>query len=102
MTAGQFSMVSAQFHTNLPRAAPKPLATSTNISTIEVGPQGVVGETADTLALAPTTLTFHLKALRHATLVSVVQKGRFQRCRANLPLMQDLIAYLTAEYWSGQ
>lgn len=70
---------------------------------VKVGPQGLVaGEIASTLAVAPTNLSFHLKALSHATLVSVVQEGRFQRYRANLALMQDLIAYLTAECCAGQ
>lgn len=70
---------------------------------VKVGPQGlVVGEIASTLDLPPTNLSFHLKALSHASLVSAVQEGRFQRYRANLALMQDLIAYLTAECCSGQ
>ncbi len=70
---------------------------------VKVGPQGLVaGEIASTLDLPPTNLSFHLKALSHASLASVVQEGRFQRYRANLALMQDLIAYLTAECCSGQ
>lgn len=70
---------------------------------VKVGPKGLVaGEIASTLDLPPTNTSFHLKALNHATLVSVVQEGRFQRYRANLTLMQDLIAYLTAECCSGQ
>jgi hypothetical protein len=32
----------------------------------------------------------------------VVQEGRFQRYRANLALMQTLIAYLTEECCAGQ
>jgi DNA-binding transcriptional ArsR family regulator len=70
---------------------------------VKAGPQGLVaGEIASTLDLPPTNLSFHLKALSHATLVSVVQEGRFQRYRANLTLMQDLIGYLTAECCAGQ
>ena len=69
---------------------------------VRVGPQGLVaGEIATTLALPPTNLSFHLKALSQAQLVSVVQEGRFQRYRANLALMQDLIAYLTEECCAG-
>ena len=37
-----------------------------------------------------------------ARLVSVEQEARFQRYRANIPLMLDLIAYLTEECCSGQ
>jgi hypothetical protein len=37
----------------------------------------------------------------HARLLSVQQEGRFQRYRANLPLMLELIAYLTEECCAG-
>ena len=70
---------------------------------VEHAPEGMVaGEIATTLDLPPTNLSFHLKALLQAGLVSVEQEGRFQRYRANLPLMQELIAYLTAECCSGR
>lgn len=70
---------------------------------VKTGPEGLVaGEIASTLAVPPTNLSFHLKALTHAQLVSVVQEGRFQRYRANLALMQTLIAYLTQECCAGQ
>jgi DNA-binding transcriptional ArsR family regulator len=69
---------------------------------VKTGPQGLVaGDIAATLTIPPTNLSFHLKALSHAQLVSVVQEGRYQRYRANLSLMQDLIAYLTAECCAG-
>jgi ArsR family transcriptional regulator len=69
---------------------------------IKTGPQGMVaGEIGSLLAVPPTNLSFHLKALTNAQLLSVVQEGRFQRYRANLALMQELIAYLTAECCAG-
>ena len=69
---------------------------------VRQGPEGLVaGEIAAELELPPTNLSFHLKALTQARLVSVVQEGRFQRYRANLALMQELIAYLTAECCAG-
>ena len=37
-----------------------------------------------------------------AGLVTATQEGRFQRYRANLTLMSDLIAYLTEECCAGQ
>lgn len=61
----------------------------------------VAGEIASTLDVPPTNLSFHLKALTQAGLLTVEQEGRFQRYRANLPLMLDLIAYLTEECCSG-
>jgi len=57
----------------------------------------VAGEIAASLHIPPTNLSFHLKAMTQAGLLSVEQEGRYQRYRANLALMQDLIAYLTAE-----
>jgi len=61
----------------------------------------VAGEIATTLDVPPTNLSFHLKALTHAQLVTVEQEGRFQRYRANIPLMLDMIAYLTEECCAG-
>lgn len=69
---------------------------------VKTGPQGLVaGEIGSALDVPPTNLSFHLKALTHAQLVSVVQEGRFQRYRANLALMEELIGYLTAECCAG-
>lgn len=69
---------------------------------VKTGPLGLVaGEIGSALAVPPTNLSFHLKALAHAQLVSVAQEGRYQRYRANLSLMQDLIGYLTAECCAG-
>jgi DNA-binding transcriptional ArsR family regulator len=69
---------------------------------VKTGPQGLVaGEIGAALGVVPTNLSFHLKALTHAQLVNVVQEGRFQRYRANLGLMQELIAYLSAECCAG-
>ena len=70
---------------------------------VRQGPEGMVaGDIASALDISPSSLSFHLKALAHAGLVSVEQEGRFQRYRANIPLMLDLIAYLTEECCSGQ
>jgi DNA-binding transcriptional ArsR family regulator len=69
---------------------------------VKQGPQGLVaGEISTALELPPTNLSFHLKALTQARLLSVTQEGRFQRYRANIPLVQELIDYLTAECCSG-
>lgn len=61
----------------------------------------VAGEIASTLELPPTNMSFHLKAMTQAGLLSVAQEGRYQRYRANIPLMLDTIAYLTEECCSG-
>ena len=62
----------------------------------------VAGEIAATLDVAPANLSFHLKGLLQAGLVTVEQEGRFQRYRANIALMLELIAYLTEECCAGQ
>ena len=61
----------------------------------------VSGQIASALDLPPNNTSFHLKAMTQAGLLSVEQEGRFQRYRANIPLMLDLIAYLTEECCSG-
>ncbi|WP_297461525.1 helix-turn-helix domain-containing protein [Ferrovum sp.] len=69
---------------------------------VKKGMEGMVaGEIASTLHVPPTNLSFHLKALTQAGLLSVAQEGRFQRYQANIPLMLDLIAYLTDECCAG-
>ncbi len=62
----------------------------------------VAGEVATALDLAPTNLSFHLKTLLRAGLVTVVQEGRYQRYRAHLPNMLELLAYLTEECCGGE
>ncbi|MDP3441147.1 MAG: helix-turn-helix transcriptional regulator [Azonexus sp.] len=69
---------------------------------VKAGPLGMVaGEVGAALDVPPSNLSFHLKALTYSQLLSVEQEGRFQRYRANIPLMVDVIAYLTAECCSG-
>lgn len=69
---------------------------------VKKGREGMVaGEISATLNVPPTNLSFHLKALTQTGLLTVEQEGRFQRYRANIPLMLDLIAYLTEECCAG-
>ncbi|NMW21371.1 MAG: helix-turn-helix transcriptional regulator [Chlorobiaceae bacterium] len=69
---------------------------------VKKGAEGMVaGEIASALDVPPTNLSFHLKTLTHTGLLTVEQEGRFLRYRANLPLMMDLIAYLTEECCGG-
>ena len=70
---------------------------------VKKGLEGLVaGEISALLDVPPTNLSFHLKTLTHAKLLTVEQEGRYQRYRANIPVMLDLIAYLTAECCSGR
>ena len=69
---------------------------------VKQGSAGLVaGDIATALGLPPTNTSFHLKALSHAGLISVEQEGRYQRYRANIALMVDLIGYLTDECCAG-
>jgi ArsR family transcriptional regulator, arsenate/arsenite/antimonite-responsive transcriptional repressor len=69
---------------------------------VRKGPEGLVaGEIAAALHLPATNTSFHLKALTQSRLLTVEQEGRFQRYRASLPLMTDLIGYLTEECCSA-
>lgn len=66
------------------------------------GPGGMVaGAIAAELGLPPTNLSFHLKAMTHAGLLTVEQEGRYQRYRADLALMAALVSYLTRECCGG-
>jgi ArsR family transcriptional regulator, arsenate/arsenite/antimonite-responsive transcriptional repressor len=69
---------------------------------VRQGPGGLVaGEIAAALDVPPTNLSFHLKGMTHASLLTVEQEGRYQRYRANLALMAELIGYLTEECCAG-
>jgi DNA-binding transcriptional ArsR family regulator len=56
---------------------------------------------ADGLAVARSALSFHLKELLHAGLVTVEQHGRNLIYRAAYPQMNGLLAYLTENCCAG-
>lgn len=65
-------------------------------------PGGLVqGDIARELDVPSTNLSFHLKAIVHSGLVDVEREGRFMRYKANIPLMLEIIDYLTTECCSG-
>lgn len=69
---------------------------------VRAGPDGMVaGEISAAVGQPPAHLSFHLKALNRAGLLEGTQEGRYQRYRANLVLMAELIAYLTEECCAG-
>jgi ArsR family transcriptional regulator len=57
---------------------------------------------ADLLQLTPSALSFHLKALSHAGLVSAEASGRNLIYRAEFARMNDLLTYLTQDCCQGQ
>ena len=60
------------------------------------------GHMAETLEVAPTALSFHLKELSHTGLVSTKRDGRNIIYRAEFAAMDALLAFLTAECCQGQ
>jgi ArsR family transcriptional regulator, arsenate/arsenite/antimonite-responsive transcriptional repressor len=54
------------------------------------------------LDIAPSALSFHLKALSHAGLVSAQASGRNLIYRAEFDRMNDLLTYLTQDCCQGQ
>ena len=64
---------------------------------VEHAPEGLpAGRVAESLGLAPASLSFHLKELTRAGLIVPRQDGRFVWYRADLGAMNGLLAYLTA------
>ena len=69
---------------------------------VKHAPDGLVqGDIAKELDIPSTNLSFHLKAIVHSGLVDVEREGRFMRYKANIPLMLEVIAYLTSECCSA-
>lgn len=69
---------------------------------VPAGPEGLpAGALAEQLQLAPATLSFHLKELRHAGLISQRRAGRSIFYAADYTAINALIAYLTENCCQG-
>ena len=69
---------------------------------VEAGPEGrAVGRIGEALDLPSATLSFHLKELKHAGLVTVQREGRSLIYAANFATMTGLIDYLTRHCCAG-
>jgi len=60
------------------------------------------GWITDDLQIAPATLSFHLKELAHAGLVTQERSGRNLIYRADFARMSDVLAYLTENCCQGE
>jgi ArsR family transcriptional regulator, arsenate/arsenite/antimonite-responsive transcriptional repressor len=69
---------------------------------IGAAPEGMTpGELSATLDVPGSTLSFHLKELMHAGLVTQEREGRNLIYRPSIQQMNDLLAYLTAHCCQG-
>ncbi len=69
---------------------------------VVAGPEGMTPSViAAQLGVAPNTLSFHLKELVHADLVSSEPRGRNLIYRANFQTMNALLGYMTENCCQG-
>lgn len=70
---------------------------------VVAGPQGLTpGALADALEVPAATLSFHLKEMTHAGLITQARVGRNLIYRAVFDHMNGLLAYLTENCCQGQ
>ena len=70
---------------------------------VQTGPEGLpAGEIAERLRVPPSTLSFHVKALAHAGLVTSRHEGRFIHYSADFEAMNGLVAFLGENCCGGQ
>jgi ArsR family transcriptional regulator, arsenate/arsenite/antimonite-responsive transcriptional repressor len=92
--------------TRMAVAALAALAQETRLSVfrllIEAGPEGLAaGVVGEAMKVPPATLSFHLKELSHAGLITARQDGRFIFYAANFERMAALMTYLTQNCCKG-
>ena len=88
------------------RSLPRSLVQETRLAAyrllVEGGPEGIpAGRIAALLDVAPAALSFHLKELSHARLVSSRQQGRFVYNAADFEQMASLMTFLTQNCCKG-
>ena len=69
---------------------------------VQAGPDGLTpGAIAETLGIAASPLSFHLKELSHAGLITARPDGRKIYYSAHFAAMNELVAYLTDNCCGG-
>lgn len=69
---------------------------------VQAGPEGLAaGKISELMGIAPSSLSFHLKELLHADLISSRSAGRFIIYSAQFSTMNQLITYLTENCCAG-
>ncbi|NML60499.1 helix-turn-helix transcriptional regulator [Massilia sp. RP-1-19] len=70
---------------------------------VQAGPGGMTpGKIAAELGIPSSSLSFHLKELVHAQLITATQDGRFLLYAANFATVNGLIGFLTENCCAGQ
>ena len=78
-------------------AAPK------KVAIVGAGPAGMAaGKISEAAGIPPSSLSFHLKELAHAGMVTSRQEGRFVIYEANFSTATNLVAFLTENCCGGQ
>ena len=60
------------------------------------------GKISETAGIPPSSLSFHLKELSHAGMVTSRQEGRFVIYEPNLSTIKALVAFLTENCCGGE
>lgn len=69
---------------------------------VQAGPTGLsAGKISEQTAVAPSSLSFHMKELVHAGLVTSRQEGRFVFYSAQFSTMNTLLAFLSENCCGG-
>lgn len=69
---------------------------------VQAGPSGMSpGKIGEQLDIPPSSLSFHLKELAHAGLITSTQQGRYLIYAANFDAMNGLIGFLTENCCGG-
>jgi DNA-binding transcriptional ArsR family regulator len=69
---------------------------------VQAGPAGLAaGKIGEALGIAPSSLSFHLKELAYANLVTSRQESRYVIYAANFQTMNELTAFLTENCCGG-
>jgi ArsR family transcriptional regulator len=69
---------------------------------VQTGPEGLAAsKIAEQLEVAPSALSFHMKELSHAGLVTARSEGRFVIYSANFDRMNGLVDFLTENCCGG-
>jgi ArsR family transcriptional regulator, arsenate/arsenite/antimonite-responsive transcriptional repressor len=70
---------------------------------VQAGPEGLpAGQISEATGIPPSSLSFHLKELAHAGMVTSRQEGRFIIYAASFETMNTLIGFLTENCCGGK